>query len=322
MIGAISIQPAVADTSNALDETTAEVIETSVDTAVAMQDLGVDPTSFPVVPAGAETYFEQVADLALAQANSNLPQPTGSTASTSSTTCTPGQRSVYAANIAAVNSARDPYARTAAQETVYMYLSHYIDMSPSHVGDTCDYNSESQYYSAWITNDDRQAYDQFLGTIGVSNAVGAFANGIAAAKTLADAPGAISLLPKVRTVGDAADHLVTGAALVDASTTVLGAADDLIQIWQAGYTPEQAIALVDGAVGQPDLAANYQSMTIGIAAAGLSATLMGSVVGVGLAMVPVYVMFGQSLVNTAAWSGLLYSAQSRVPGRMMRYYGM
>ena len=46
-----------------------------------------------------------------------------------------------------------------------MYLSHYVDIPPEFMGETCDANDEEPYYANWITNDDRDTYESFIRVI-------------------------------------------------------------------------------------------------------------------------------------------------------------
>ncbi|WP_077368996.1 hypothetical protein [Anaerosalibacter sp. Marseille-P3206] len=73
-----------------------------------------------------------------------------------------GNRIGYASYIANENKKIDSNAKDLETETVYMYLSHYIDVSDPSVVTPVDYNSHDGYFSAWITNDDRTTYDTYM----------------------------------------------------------------------------------------------------------------------------------------------------------------
>lgn len=69
---------------------------------------------------------------------------------------------VYASQMAKENMQRDGNAKDVNKETLYMYLSHYVDIRTG-VLDTVNPNiSNDGYFSAWIVNDDRRAYDQYV----------------------------------------------------------------------------------------------------------------------------------------------------------------
>lgn len=68
----------------------------------------------------------------------------------------------YAYEMAELNKKRDSKAKDIYSETKYMYMSHYIDIK-SGVRYVVDKSiSNDAYYSAWITDDDRDAYELYL----------------------------------------------------------------------------------------------------------------------------------------------------------------
>ncbi|AWB89158.1 hypothetical protein C2138_06060 [Salinibacterium hongtaonis] len=308
-----TVQPAAAteapQTVNTA-HTSSEILDASARAAAAMQDFGIAPGNYIHVDQADAAFFDEVADLALADMAEPTPAP--------GTACTPGGRAAYAAQIAAVNSARDSNARTPAQETMYMYLSHYIDMSPSHVGTTCNHNSEAPRYSAWITSSDRNAYDQFLATMNLTSAVTTFGDAVSAAGVLQGSP---NLTRNISKVADAAAFLTEAADFTFSANAALGLADQLVVSHQNGDTAEQAIADLEASLS-PDMPTTYAAAATGVAAALLAPSIVLPVVGIGLAVLPVYTMLGATIINYAAWSSLIYTSNSRVSGRMMRYLGM
>lgn len=74
------------------------------------------------------------------------------------------ERLCYARKIAEKNKKRDNHAKDIDSETVYMYISHYLDIpgGPSPLNMPVDSNSEDGLYSAWITNEDRKVYENYL----------------------------------------------------------------------------------------------------------------------------------------------------------------
>lgn len=72
---------------------------------------------------------------------------------------------IYASKIAAINKNRDPNFTGLGYETVYMYLSHFVDIKTGILDRVNPYYSDNVYYSAWIVNDDRKTYDTFLNGI-------------------------------------------------------------------------------------------------------------------------------------------------------------
>ena len=74
------------------------------------------------------------------------------------------KRLCYARKIAEINKKRDSNAKDLDSESVYMYISHYLDIPggplPSYLPE--DYYSNDGLMSAWITNYDRNVYETYL----------------------------------------------------------------------------------------------------------------------------------------------------------------
>ncbi|QEE62447.1 hypothetical protein FVA74_13345 [Salinibacterium sp. dk2585] len=291
---------------------TSEFIDAAAAAASTWQQFGLTAGDFVTLPEEDREYFEEVAAIALSNAEDPNLSPTPATP------CTQGGRAAYAAEIAAINSARDQNAGTAAEETMYMYLSHYIDMSPSHVGSSCNHNSGAPRYSAWITDSDRSAYNQFLSTTNLAGAVSDFGTALSMAPSLATSR---DLTLRLETLGDYGAALVELTSLGFTADTARSLVPQLIESRVAGDSPEAAIADLEAAL-MPNISAPVLPAAVGLIAAAVSPSLLPAVVEVGLAVLPVFTMLGPTIVNWAAWSGLIYSSNSRVSGRMMRYLGM
>lgn len=98
--------------------------------------------------------------------------------------CDSKEQLTHAKESALINNERDPNNRGLSREIVYMYLSHYVDIPPEYIGETCDANDEEPYYANWITNDDRDAYENFIRVINGVKAVEEFMNLLDSAKSL------------------------------------------------------------------------------------------------------------------------------------------
>ncbi|MDO4719952.1 MAG: hypothetical protein Q4A78_04760 [Peptostreptococcaceae bacterium] len=74
------------------------------------------------------------------------------------------ERLCYARKIAEINKERDYKAKDIDSETVYMYISHFLDVpgGPPSLETPVDYYSNEELFSAWITDDDRNAYEKYL----------------------------------------------------------------------------------------------------------------------------------------------------------------
>ena len=76
---------------------------------------------------------------------------------------TSSDRWVYATQMAIQNRKHDPTVTDLTKETTYMYMSHYIDIPTGIITEGIDKSiSNNQYFSAWITQDDRIVYDRFI----------------------------------------------------------------------------------------------------------------------------------------------------------------
>ena len=307
------VQPAQATSAHqSLSPNASEVIEGSVDLAQALTEFGITESDLVTIGPSEEGFFEEVAAIALAGES----EPEAS--SNSAIACSLGERTTYAAQIAATNLARDARARTLAEETMYMYLSHYVDMSPSHYGSTCSHHSESSRYAAWITNDDRNAYNSFLSIVNLTDKVTAFSDAIGTASLLSGAPA----LPKH--LGNAADNVRTVLEGTDYGLTAISAVelgDRLLESHRSGASATQAIADLHDSFS-PDVPREYAEAGVGIATALYAKSTVTALSRVGFKMLPVAVMIGTSIANSAALTGLIYSSNSRISGRMMRYLGM
>ncbi|MBP2623165.1 hypothetical protein [Streptococcus oricebi] len=84
----------------------------------------------------------------------------------------------YAWEMASLNQKRDYNAKDLIQETKYMFMSHYVDIKtgPSFIVDKSI--SDDVYFSAWITNDDRNTYDTYLKHTRNSDKVFEFTKGV------------------------------------------------------------------------------------------------------------------------------------------------
>lgn len=90
--------------------------------------------------------------------------------------CSPEEQLKHAKISALINNNRDPNNRGLTRETVYMFLSHFVDIPVGAIGDTCDANDEGPYYENWITDDDREAYENFIRVINGAKAVEEYIN--------------------------------------------------------------------------------------------------------------------------------------------------
>ncbi len=92
---------------------------------------------------------------------------------------TSSDRWVYATQMAIQNRKHDPTVTDLTKETMYMYMSHYIDIPTGIITEGIDKSiSNDQYFSAWITKDDREVYDRFISDIKISDKIYAVSDAI------------------------------------------------------------------------------------------------------------------------------------------------
>jgi hypothetical protein len=246
-----------------------------------------------------------------------------------------GKRFEYAYYIAGVNKVRDPDAGDLEDEVVYMYLSHYIDMIPADVGTAVDYNSNDRKFSAWITYYDREVYDSYLNVSGAD---------VAADKMRAAAAGLADLGSSASDLAGAAASLTKSATALQVATTVAGSAltaeqttslaDALVEVKEAlndDKTPEEVIeGIYDGLDGhnygkeiEGFIVSTAISISLDVAFGTLAATgPIGLLVGTAIFAVNLCSMAYLDMTHYVAWLGMGYSLSGRIPGRMLRYYGM
>jgi hypothetical protein len=241
----------------------------------------------------------------------------------------------YALDIAQVNMNRDPDAGSVEDETVYMFLSHYIDMQPGDVGTVPSVNSGNPKFSAWITYIDREVYDNYLNVSGFFT----IADNMRAA-----AIGIVNLGTSTAVLGAAASALNTTKGIV---RTIVEAINTGVTVYQEQDVGEAIVSIIEGINGDRDPeeiiedvydaldGADYGKATKDyIVSSGLSLVLS---VGFGIASSPAIggpavraAILAVNLISmgyfeiyqSVAWLGMELSLSGRLPGRMLRYYGM
>jgi hypothetical protein len=246
-----------------------------------------------------------------------------------------GKRFEYSYYIAGVNILRDPDASELDDEVVYMYLSHYIDMIPADVGTTVDYNSNARKYSAWITYYDREVYDSYLNASGAGYAADKMRAAVTGLANLGSSTYELSQVAK--SLSKSANTVHTTITAADATLTpqeaegVGIAIAELTEALSDDKTPEQVIAEVhEGLSGH-----NYEkeiedfitsvatSIALDVAFGTLAVTgPVGILIGSAIFAVNLCSMAYLDMYQYVAWLAMGQSLSGRVPGRMLRYYGL
>jgi hypothetical protein len=233
----------------------------------------------------------------------------------------------HAYAVAEVNSARDRNARDIGTETVYMYLAHYVDLPQDPTQYPVDYNSYANRYAAWITQDDRRVFDQYLRYDRHVEMAHQITELGTALRGLTSVPGAARAAwrnaqnwgGRLLGLGSAGwDGATDGASVIESLGIVKRA-------WNGADDPEAVIRMVEqglkdqygSAIGTEEKAGLLLAAAATIAGApvGLVATLVTTSLIVSLAGM-------KDVVDQAMLAGLLATATSRVTLRYLRSIGM
>lgn len=289
-----------------------------------------DFLSFPEVDESFYEGMEEIEEYPLTngQALQLATAPFSRNASTREEASVFGNRYSYAVYIAGENMKRDRYATDLESETVYMYLSHFIDLSQlPGPNSPVDQNSNDGSFSAWITNDDRIAYEIYLNKV----ANGAMANDMRKSTTalislMNTGSGAVAkdTLENVgKKINGAQDILATyrdGKTLMQSTVNLVKnkmteahSARELIDM------VTESLALEDYDDEMSYFAANTV-VSIGASLAG--GGLAGLPASAGLFSVNTVTMVYKDFYDYACWVSLSIYRQSRIALRFMRYMGM
>jgi hypothetical protein len=178
-------------------------------------------------------------------------------------------------------------------------------------------------------------YDSYLNVSGA---------GVAADKMRQAVAGFASLGTSMSDLGNAVVSLTKSASLLQVTTVLASSAlttsqaedlgDALIQLRAAlddDKTPEQIVAEVYDALDGHNygeetikfMVSAAISIMLGVAFGTLAATgPVGILVGVAIGAVNLCSMAYVDMYQYVAWLGMGYSLSGRIPGRILRYYGM
>lgn len=114
-------------------------------------------------------------DLAQIMSDSKIPLPNVSKPSQEAITSS--DQWVYALQMAIQNKKRDSNVKDIDKEAMYMYMSHYIDIPTGIIVNGVDKSiSNEQYFSSWITLDDRRVYDVYMNGMKIIDTMHGIAN--------------------------------------------------------------------------------------------------------------------------------------------------
>ncbi len=310
-------------------ELVAETIATSWEVTDALDRVGLTADDLVLPEREDDLYAEVAAGLEgwLAEQEPAATEPSVGAPAAQARAASEGDRLTadrlaYSWSIAEVNAARDRYAGPIESEVVYMYLSHYVDTPRGVYPGLGAHSDHSQYYAAWISDDDRRVYDQFLATnssLGGGNALVESAKALVGLKgafspetlaNLRDLRGALGGLYDVWDVGNGFGETVT------AWRTYLGSTSE---------APDRVVqSLVDGGVTGETLTERQHKAAVDVlrgivAAAALGGGAPGVLGAVALGAAEMVHISVHTLAQKAGYAGMIASNRGRVAERMWRY---
>ena len=319
----VLVLPANAAESPALTEE--ELVAQAEYVAQSFAIIGMGMSDLPEVDVDSDLLWNlaQDATARLGQEGS----PAKDSALADSYPCNSTDRFIHARTVAAANKLRDSDAKSIDAETVYMYLSHYVDVPSSYRKLACEANDEEPYYANWITNDDRNVYDSFLRVSDYSDAPRAVSSAISGIdgaleagdtvtgvyKRLADNDVAGSLYNALST-GSLVSDTLQASVLNDIRVSLSDIAGD------ANLENEDAHDVVDRLVDRLSAKTYYnRSTALNVVCVTLSFLASGgSLLEIGLGVLQLNLLFDSGIAQTAAVAAMISSLSGRTSGRLMR----
>lgn len=248
------------------------------------------------------------------------------------------QRFAYSAYISEVNNRRDRNKTTADMENIYMYLSHYVDMAPNHVGSSLSYNSNDGFFSAWITNQDRQVYDDYLRFVLTAEQLEDFRS--MATSTISGVANAVNMSNDFASLRDGgqravqdihttASFLINGDSSVSDFQNVFSTVISELETREHGMSAYDVIEKVEENRAFEDYSSDLKSGAITIAMFIAGALLSISISGGIVAFIPLICnavnllsKFNKDFFDHVKWTAMIGTSRGRSSERFMRYiYG-
>ncbi len=307
-----------------------QIVESIADIETSLNSIGLSIEDFAGIEARDPAFLADLRN----ELDARTTAPTATFQAAAFSTMTVGRKDLqpqwlaYAAAVAQTNAARDPDARDIGSETAYMYLSHYVDLK-SGVDPTTlavdALSNRSDYYSAWITDDDRMVYDSFLRISRYTRMADDLRQAGTALVGLAESGSAV--LSDVRQgVSDGAARVrvgVSGANLASSGDALATTVPRTIRLFNNADDPAALIDAVESNIAQETdqalaEAASDIVLTVAFLVAGGAG---GFLLPAAIAVLSVDAAMIKDMIDGAAIAGLRYTINGRYSGRMMRYYG-
>lgn len=231
----------------------------------------------------------------------------------------------YAWQMATLNKQRDPDASDIYQETKYMYMSHYIDIPTGvqfYVDETM---SDDGYYSAWITNDDRNAYNTYLNGVHLAESMLEISKTIVSAINAYNDLENVNALSKLKGIRWNLEKYTNVAGVMANAADCKKAFDKAVILLANEDNPQNFINSLKAALGTE----NYNDVLKGILTTFVSTTIIvacGGGVSLTLSLITTTYTFCsyayKDFFDHAWWTVLVQSNSGRIANRALRFYGL
>lgn len=298
-----------------------DILKQSLNYQQALSTIGITDDDLSSVKANG-TNLDYFASFAM-QYYGNAETAESVVSSLSIAQCSASQRFIHAQKVAQDNAAYDDSARGAGAETVYMFISHYVDIPVGKQDDTCDSQDESEYLANWITTDDRNVYDSFLNVMNLTSLPTDTLDTINRVNKIIEAPSKVGKMwndsKKYGTISTIAS---SAASLHGYKEDIIKVANDLSNAYDsANADPQKTIEQIDSKLSL-SISSEETRKALTLTAAVISSSFSGTMLSIGLNLVELNSLYLSGIQQISAVAAMQASLSGRVSGRLMRSWGM
>lgn len=254
-----------------------------------------------------------------------------------------GERYSYAIKMADKNREIDPNVKDIGKEVIYMYMSHFIDIPTGILSHVDPAISEDEYFSFYITNDDRAAYELYFKKQGDKRNISDLARGVSNLKDISSTKDVYKDLKgigdKITTVfSQSADKYEKVKEILEGYETA-DKAHDLMESYKKigdnvkkvisqeyeSHNPETVIRTLKEDFKLEDYDELYKDFIIDSTVSFVISVASGGVLtlpNIGGLLIKQTAYAFSDIYDTANWLSLVQYTRMRVANRMMRAWGM
>ena len=242
----------------------------------------------------------------------------------------------YAREVAEINMKRDSNAKNLTDETVYMYMSHYIDRTPEPVYKVEPWVTDDAIFAGWITERDRRTYDNYLSYIKNADKL---QKGAAVIVDVADiavnaklSKAAKKAADKVATTAAEKNKLNNSISKLSTLTSVSIAVYDSFQAYKACVQkyddPAKVAKMIENSL---DIVENDYSKLAALSSFSLALSLASilcgtnSIIGLMVDVTATLIQFDllavKDMMEGLKWKAMVWTLSERSSERAMRYFG-